>query len=216
MDIGKMINSRRLELGLTLEAVGNAVGVSKSTVKKWEDGYISNMKRDKIALLAYILQLNPVSLVTGDLIPANTSADIDELYQYENIIPLPKTKKVPLLGTIACGEPILAAENIDKYVEIADNIRCDFALTCKGDSMINARILDGDIAFIRKQPDVENGEIAAVLIDNEATLKRVRKYQGKVVLMPENPAYEPFIYVNEEINTIKILGKAVAFLSTVN
>ena len=209
MEFKDLVKKRRLEIGATLEEIGNAVGVSKATVQRWESGEIENVRRDKIAKLAKALKTTPAYLMGWE-------EDIDELYQYENIMPLPKTKKVPLLGTIACGEPILAAENIDKYVEIADNIHCDFALACKGDSMINARILDGDIAFIRKQPDVENGEIAAVLIDNEATLKRVRKYQGKVVLMPENPAYEPFIYVNEEINTIKILGKAVAFLSTVN
>lgn len=182
--------------------------MNKSTLSRYENGL-------QEPIYTVVVNLAKLFNVSVDYLSSNTSADIDELYQYENIIPLPKTKKVPLLGAIACGEPILAAENIDKYVEIADNILCDFALACKGDSMINARILDGDIAFIRKQPDVENGEIAAVLIDNEATLKRVRKYQGKVVLMPENPAYEPLIFLNEEINTIKILGKAVAFLSTV-
>lgn len=133
----------------------------------------------------------------------------------DNIIPLPKTKKIPLLGTIACGEPILATENIDKYIEMPESVGGTFALTCKGDSMINARIFDGDIVYIREQPDVENGEIAAVLIDEEATLKRVYKYPSKVVLRPENPMYDDITYANEEMNQIRILGKAVTFMSAV-
>lgn len=133
----------------------------------------------------------------------------------DNIIPLPKTKKIPLLGTIACGEPILATENIDKYIEMPESVGGTFALTCKGDSMINARIFDGDIVYIREQPDVENGEIAAVLIDEEATLKRVYKYPSKVVLRPENPMYDDITYAKEEMNQIRILGKAVTFMSAV-
>ena len=133
----------------------------------------------------------------------------------DNIIPLPKNKKVPLLGTIACGEPILAVENIDKYVEMPETVHGTFALKCKGDSMINARIFDGDIVYIREQPDVENGEIAAVLIGDEATLKRVYKTPSKVVLRPENPMYDDMTYSKEELNQIRILGKAVAFLSAV-
>lgn len=86
---------------------------------------------------------------------------------------------------------------------------------CKGDSMINARIFDGDIVYIRQQPTVDNGEIAAVLIDDEATLKRVRLFDDHIVLEPENPLYRPFVYWGEEMNTVRILGKAVAFLSTV-
>ena len=86
--------------------------------------------------------------------------------------------------------------------------------------MINARIYDGDIVFIRKQPSVENGEIAAVLIDDmadvaETTLKRVYIYDNKIILSAENTNYEPFVYVGEEMNNVRIVGKAVAFLSTV-
>ena len=132
-----------------------------------------------------------------------------------NIIPLPEMRKIPLLGTIACGEPILAVENIEDYVNIPKDLAGDFALTCKGDSMINARIFDGDIVYIRQQDTVENGEIAAVLIDNEATLKRVKLYNDHIVLEPENPMYKPLAYWGEEMNTIRILGKAVAFTSIV-
>lgn len=128
-----------------------------------------------------------------------------------------KRHKIPLLGEIACGEPIYADEDRESYVEAGTDVRADFCLRAKGDSMINARILDGDIVFIRSQPSVENGEIAAVIIDDEATLKRVYYYpeSGKLVLNPANPAFEPFVYVGEELNQIRILGKAVAFQSDV-
>lgn len=132
-----------------------------------------------------------------------------------NIIPLPKTRLVPMLGAIACGEPILAEQNIEAYVSVNKDIPADFALKCKGDSMINARIFDGDIVYIRRQADVDDGEIAAVLIDTEATLKRVRRYPGKLVLSPCNPMYDDLIYTAEQLDSVRILGKAVAFTSTI-
>ena len=129
--------------------------------------------------------------------------------------PMPTMKRIPLVGSIACGAPILAEENIEDYINIPRNISGDFALTCKGDSMINARIFDGDIVYIRQQETVENGEIAAVLIDGEATLKRVRLFEDHIALEPENPMYKPLVYWNEEMNTVRILGKAVAFTSAI-
>lgn len=199
------MHARRQELGLTLEEVGDYVGVGKSTVRKWEHGEIENMKRDKIALLSKILKLSPLTFITGEV----------EYGVPDNIVPLPKMKKIPLLGTIACGEPILATENIEALINADEDLNADFALRCKGDSMINARIFDGDIVYIREQPDVEDGEIAAVLIGEEATLKRVYKYPSKVVLRPENPLYDDMICSKEEMNEVRILGKAVAFLSAV-
>lgn len=205
MEIGDIMRTRRQELGLTLEDVGNFVGVGKSTVRKWERGDIENMKRDKINLLSQVLKLSPLTFITGEV----------EYGMPDNIIPLPKTKAVPLLGTIACGKPILAVENVSCYVRIDEEVKVDFALECKGDSMINARIFDGDIVYIREQPDVENGEIAAVLIGEEATLKKVYKYPSKIVLCPENPLYDDIVYSEEKMNEVRILGKAVAFLSMV-
>lgn len=205
MEIGDIMRTRRQELGLTLEDVGNFVGVGKSTVRKWERGDIENMKRDKINLLSQVLKLSPLTFITGEV----------EYGMPDNIIPLPKTKAVPLLGTIACGKPILAVENVSCYVRIDEEVRVDFALECKGDSMINARIFDGDVVYIREQPDVENGEIAAVLIGEEATLKKVYKYPSKIVLCPENPLYDDIVYSEEKMNEVRILGKAVAFLSMV-
>lgn len=137
-------------------------------------------------------------------------------YFPRNIIPFPEMNRVPLIGSIACGAPILAQEHIEDYVDMPRHVRADFALTCKGDSMINARIFDGDIVYIRRQDTVENGDIAAVLNgDGEATLKRVRLFDDHIALEPENPLYKPMVYWGEEMNTIHIIGKAVAFTSAV-
>ena len=120
-----------------------------------------------------------------------------------------------LLGNIACGEPILAEENIEEYIGIDAKANVDFALRCKGDSMINARIFDGDIVYIKQQSDVDDGEIAAVLVGTEATLKKVYKYENKVVLRPCNPMYDDMVYSDEQLNEVRILGKAIMFTSMV-
>ena len=135
---------------------------------------------------------------------------------YDNIIPI-STKRLPILGDIACGKPIYAEEEHESFATIDNGLDADFCLRAHGDSMTGARIYDGDIVFIRSQSTVDNGEIAAVVIDDEATLKRVYFYpdKAKLVLTPENPKYEPLVYTNEELNSIKILGKAVAFQSKV-
>ena len=133
----------------------------------------------------------------------------------ENIYPIPEMVKIPLLGSIACGAPILAEEHIEEYVDVPKHVRADFALTCKGDSMINARIFDGDIVYVRQQATVDNGQIAAVLIDGEATLKRVQLYEDHISLEPENPQYRPLVHWGDEMNTVHILGKAVAFTSAI-
>lgn len=135
-----------------------------------------------------------------------------------NIFPI-TTHKLPMLGEIACGEPKYTNEDRESYVDAGTNIEADFCLKAKGDSMINARIHDGDIVFIRRQDIVENGEIAAVVVNNdsEATLKRFYYYQERatLILKPENPAYEDLIFQNEELNEVHVLGKAIAFQSDV-
>lgn len=122
-----------------------------------------------------------------------------------------KKKKIPILGEIACGKPIFADEDREVYVSVTDEIVCDYALIAKGDSML-PRIHDGDLVFIREMPVVDNGRIAAVLIEDEATLKRVffDAENRKLMLIPDNPAYEPFMYVGEELQTVRIMGLAVA------
>lgn len=148
-------------------------------------------------------------------IPQGTYFQQNTIQIAPNIIPIPQTRKIPLIGTIACGEPILATENIEEYISIPKDLSGDFALICKGDSMINARIFDGDIVYIRQQDTVENGEIAAVLIDNEATLKRVRFHPDRLILEPANPLYDPLVFRGEDMNNVHILGKAVAFTSAI-
>ena len=133
-----------------------------------------------------------------------------------DVIPIEK-KKFPLLGDVACGVPRFADQQIELYVEHGTKIQADFCVRAKGDSMINAGIHDGDIVFVRKQSTVDNHDVAVVLIGDEATLKRVFFYpeQQKLVLQAENPDYEPFVYVGEELQNVQILGKAVAYQSDV-
>ena len=201
------MKDRRKALGLSAEKVAEMLGVSPATIYRYENGDIEKVPGDRLGPIANALRTTPAYLMGWE--------DNGDSPFPSNIIPLPEMRKIPLLGTIACGEPILAMENIEDYVSIPKDLAGDFALTCKGDSMINARIFDGDIVYIRQQDTVENGEIAAVLIDNEATLKRVKLYDDHIVLEPENPMYKPLAYWGEEMNTIRILGKAVAFTSIV-
>lgn len=204
MTTGERMKERRKELGLSAEYVAERLGVSPATIYRYEKGDIEKMPGNILEPISKILNTTPAYLMGWDnaLLP-------------DNIIPMPKMNTIPLLGTIACGEPILAEENLDGEVAMPEHVTADFALRCKGDSMTGARILDGDIVYIRQQPSVENGEIAAVLIGEEATLKRVYRYPDKIVLSPANPEYEPFVYTGEEIENIRILGKAVAFTSAV-
>lgn len=204
MTTGERIKERRKALGLSAEYVAERLGVSPATIYRYEKGDIEKMPGNILEPISRILNTTPAFLMGWE-----DSALPD------NILPMPKTKTIPLLGVIACGEPILAAENIEGDVAMPEHVTADFALRCKGDSMIEARIYDGDIVYIRQQPSVDNGEIAAVLIGDEATLKRVYVYPEKLVLSPANHNYEPFIYVGEEIASIRILGKAVAFTSAV-
>lgn len=191
------------------------IKLGKNDLSQYVSGKVEP-SQPKLTILALALNVSEVWLMGYDVpITKETSDNVNNLIShYNNISPI-RLKKFPMLGEIACGEPIWADEDRESYVMADMDIKADFCLTAKGDSMINARIYDGDIVFIRHQPVVNNGEIAAVIIDNEATLKRVYYYpeQNKLVLNPENPAYEPLVYINEELSTIRILGKAVYFMS---
>lgn len=182
-------------------------GIPKSAISQYCSGAFKP-KQNRLFLIAETLDVDEAWLMGLDV-------PMERGNTPPNIIPMPEMKKIPLLGAIACGEPITAEENIEEYISIPKNIQADFALTCKGDSMINARIFDGDVVYIRQQDTVENGEIAAVLIGDEATLKRVRLFRDRIVLEPENPMYKPYVYWGEEMNNVRILGKAVAFTSAV-
>ena len=212
MEMGKKIHELRMQKGMTLEELGNIVGVGKSTVRKWENGIIANMKRDKILKVSVALGVSPAYLMGWQ-----ESTD-EEIISLNNVHPI-ELKRFPMLGDIACGVPKYTNEDRESYVMAGTNINADFCLRASGDSMVGARILDGDIVFIRKQDMVENGEIAAVVVNNdsEATLKRLYYYpdKGGLILKPENPAYEDLIFSGNELNQVHVLGKAMAFQSDV-
>ncbi len=194
----KQLRKRR---GMTLQQVADIVGVGFSTVRKWEVGDIQNIKRDKIALLAKALHTSPAYLMGWEDEPIEL--------QFQNIKQATKNT-LPILGSVACGEPIFKPAQ-ELYVECVDDITADFALFAQGDSMINANIHDGDVVFVKKCDMVDNGQIAVVIIDDEATLKRVyyNKEKQQLILHSENPNYQPLIYINEQLENIRIIGRAV-------
>lgn len=208
--VATRMQQRREQLGLTLDDIALEIGVARSTIQRYEKGTIEKLKLPVIEAIANVLQVDPAWLVGKSDDPGVVTA-----FPSDNILPFPAMKSVPLIGTIACGEPILAEENIEEMVDMPEHVKADFALRCKGDSMINARIYDGDIVYIRQQPTVDDGQIAAVLVDDEATLKRVHFYPDHVVLEPENPQYRPLSFWESDMGKIRILGKAVAFTSNV-
>ena len=202
-EIGTRIYTRRKALGLTLQDIADRVHVARSTIQRYEAGTINQMKMPVLHSIAQALSVNPDWLV-------GKSENMDSPLP-ANMIPMPKPGTVPLIGAIACGSPILAEENIEEYVDLPKHIRADFALTCRGDSMIGADIRDGDVVYIRQQPTVRSGQIAAVLIDDEATLKRVYRNGDTVILQPENPTYPPLVFSGTEAAALRIIGLAVAF-----
>ena len=210
------ISKRLLQLiednDISYGELSKKTNIPKSALQRYATGETEKIPITRIEVIAKALNTTAQFIMGWD---ENESYNND-IFSIPGLNPIPKTYKRPRLGTIACGEPILAEENIEAYDDIPDSIKCDFTLICKGDSMVNARINDGDIVYIKQQSQVDNGEIAAVLIDNEATLKRVYIYEDKVVLQPENTKYPPFVYTKEDMNNIRILGKAVGFTSLLN
>ena len=196
--IGNTLKALRKERGITLEELARAVGTSKQTIHRYENGVITNIPPERVVAIAQALSCTPSELMGWE-------ADEGGV------------RRIPILGKIACGRPVFAEEELDGYVSTDCCPDADFCLRAAGDSMTGARIYDGDIVFIRSQESVDNGEIAAVIIGDEATLKRVyySPDEAKLVLSPENPRYSPLVYVGEELDGIKIIGKAVAFMSRV-
>jgi len=194
--IGERIKRLRKKRGLSADEVAKALEKNRSTYYRYESDEIENMPISVLPKLAKVLGTTEAYILTGK--------NDDAL----------RTKRIPILGAVAAGEPILATESYEDYVELGDDgVRVDFCLRVKGDSMRDARIMDGDLVFVRRQPTVQNGEIAVVLIDDEVTLKRVYTTEKGVILKPENPAYEPMFFSHEDFRQVRILGKAVAFQS---
>jgi len=202
MTIGQKLRELRIKAGLTQTEVAKKLGVATQTVFKYEKDLVQNIPASTVEKLAELFGSTPAALLGW----ANIG----------NLIPV-KSRSYPLLGEISCGKPILAQQTFDTVAALDGDKQISFALRCKGDSMINARIFDGDVVFIREQDMVQNGEIAAVVIGDEATLKRVYFYpeENKIVLSAENPAYAPLVYEGEALSQIKIIGKAVAFQSNI-
>ena len=209
MNIGDRIKQRRAELGLSVDDLAAKIGKSRATIYRYENGDIENMPTPILEPLAKALNTTPADLMgwkeTAPTLPA-----------YPNIHPL-GTVRLPVLGEIACGVPRYASEDRESYTLAGTDIHADFCLIAHGDSMTGARIHDGDIVFIRKQDIVDNGDIAAVVIGDEATLKRFFYYREKelLILRAENPKYPDLIYTGTELEAVHVLGLAVAFQSDV-
>ena len=203
----------RKQRGFTLERLADVYnrrfggGLSKGTLSKYE-----NNKQEP--MISTVGNLSAILGVSVDYLLNGEESDYIDIYAFDNISPV-LTRRFPMLGKIACGEPIYCDEEYETFVEASADINADFCLTARGDSMINARIFDGDIVFIRAQPQVENGEIAAVIVNDEATLKRVYLKSDRIILRPENPLYDDIIFTDTDMNNVRILGKAVAFMSYV-
>lgn len=206
--INALLKDRRKEKGLTMREVAEAVGVSEATVSRWESGNIANMGRSKIAALSKILDLAPAEIMGIDEQPKSTKPKCSEFVPVE----YNPTHKIPVLGRISAGLPLYAEENIEDYIYTELNGGNEyFGLRVVGDSMNAARICDGDIIIVRQQEQVEDGEIAVVMVgDEDATVKRFHREGRNVFLSPQsfNPANKVQVYDLKETN-IRIVGKVV-------
>lgn len=207
-DFGERLKALRKEKHLTQAQLTDilrnkySLKTDRVMISKWETGF-QTPHIDTLKSVAGALNVSVDYLLTG------AESSPEENFE-DNSVPY---KKIRMIGTIACGAPIFCNEEYEYVLACGDNADADFCLTAKGDSMINARIADGDIVFIRQQSTVENGEIAAVVIGDEATLKRVYTTADGLMLVAENPAYQPMYFSGEELNSIWILGKAIGFQS---
>lgn len=209
MDKGQRIKKLRIKKGLTQIELAKLLHTTKQTISKYETGIVTNIPSDRIEHLAELLDTTPEFILGWEDAPA---LNLPPVFR-----PV-KLRKVPMLGNVACGEPMLAVEEKEVFVFADADIKADFCLTAKGDSMINARIFNGDTVFIKAMPEVENGDIAAVIIGDEATLKRVYYYpeENKIALVPENPLYKVQYYQGKTLDQIRIVGKAVALQTEVH
>ncbi len=200
-DLSSRIRQRREQLGLSQEELAARMGYrSKSSITKLEKG-INDLPRAKLEELAAALDTTPAWLM----------GLVDLPFPPPGFEPLPEMVRVPLVGSIACGTPITAEQNIECYIGVPAAWHADFALTCHGSSMAPT-ICDGDIVCIRRQPEVEQGEIAAVRIGEEATLKHFHRQGETVMLLADNTAVcPPMVFAGPQLEEIQIEGRAVGF-----
>lgn len=209
MEMNQRIKERRLALNMTQEELAHKLGMQKSAIAKYESGRVENIKRSVLAKMAELLECSPAYLMGWD-------DEEPQIPQFSNVFPISK-KRIPLLGEIACGEPIFCNEDRESYIAAGTDVRADFCLKARGDSMTGARIMDGDVVFIQKDAELVNGQIYAVEIDDEATLKRVYYDEAaqELRLLAENPKYPTMVYSGERLAHVHVLGKAIAFQSDV-
>lgn len=198
MAIGDTIKNLRTSRGLSQTELGKIAGVTDKAVSTWENGE-KTPRMGAIERMAVYFGVTKSYIIDGD----SQAPSIPQGFQ-----PMPPMSRVPLVGKIACGSPILAQQNVEGMVSVPTEWHADFTLVCDGDSMVPT-FQDGDLVAIRIQPEVENGEVAAVRIDNEATLKRVYLHDDYIELRPENASYPSIIRRKDEMNDVHIEGKAV-------
>lgn len=201
---GDRLKQLRISRGLSQQSIADAIDVNKQTISQYERG----VRRPNPDLAEALADFFNVDL---DYLYGRSDV-VTRICKYDSCFLPISVNRIPLLGSVACGKPVYADEEFQYYVAVGAEIRADFALHAKGDSMIGARINDGDIVFVRQTNAVDNGEIAVVIIGDEATLKRVYYYPEKsiLILKAENPKYDDMVYSDSELEQIRILGKAVA------
>ncbi len=209
MTVGNRIKMAREAKQITQEELGATCGTTKQSIFKYESGVVTNIPLDRLEKIAVALDVSPAYLMGWDEPEQPKPLP-------SNIMPLPAMKEWPVLGATACGKP-LHREMLDETVLAPADIKADIVFRCVGDSMINARIFDGDTVFIRLQPEVENGQIAVLRIGDAYTLKRVYVFDHYVELRAENPTVKPIILRGPELepDSFEVVGLAVAFMSAI-
>ncbi len=221
MTLGELVHAYREERGMSMQEFADRSNLSKAYISMLERNRNPQSGRPPVPSLETIRSVSHVIGADFNDVIAALDAEEPVSLSYlqsrrpfsDNLLPLEPMERIPLLGQIACGTPILAEQNVEDYVDLPRHIRADFTLTCRGDSMIGAGIQDGDMVYIRQQPEVENGEIAAVMVDEEeATLKRFYFDGLTVQLVAENPKFPPMVFTGEEISRrVHVVGRAVAY-----
>lgn len=205
MNVGQRIKELREQRQMTQEALGALCGTTKQTIFKYETGIVTNIPMDRVCKIAEALHVSPAYLMGWE----ESGSDLSSIPGARPI----RSIRLPILGHVSCGEPKFASEEFEGYVDAEADITADFCLIAKGDSMINIGIEEGTVVFIRRQDSVENGQIAVVIYDDDATLKRVYYYpdQALLILRAENPRYKDITFVGPQLNAVRILGRAVMF-----
>lgn len=203
---------------MSLTQLSEITGINASMLSQYRNGRFFP-KYDKVCILAKALNVDERWLAGQDntKVQAEKDNDIDKIIKENSDLYVPTTKSIPVIGKIACGSPIFSPNFYDDTIQIDNNITADFACRTQGDSMIDIDIKNGDFVLFTKQDIVDNGQLAAVLIGEEVTLKRVFYYpqKSKLILQAANKRYEPMVYTNDELDEIRIIGRAVYHIRSI-